>query len=535
MEAASLASPSCITVRMPVANPTNIHPFNSKASPALPELEARITELAGHLNAANHRLLLLIAEFDRRMGWAASGSQSCAHWLNWKCGIDLGAAREKVRVALAVEKLPQVSGAMARGQLSYSKVRAITRIATPETEDLLLNVALHGTTHHVETTVRSFRRAQQAEELSREARQQAERRLSYFFDDDGSLVFKGSLPAEVGALFMKAIEAALDTEYRANVSAETSTTDGAPRGGPCRPNVSAETSGVGAGGNPSGHGPAHDDPAPGERPSLSVRRADALARIAESFLAHGAEVLSAGDRSQIVVHVDAQTLRDGCAGRCEHENGPAMPVETARRFSCDASVISIVEDENGEPLNVGRKTRSIPPALRRALNSRDRGCRFPGCPNKHYVDGHHIEHWANGGETRLSNLALLCRFHHRQVHEGGIAIHVLHDGALRFVTKDGRSFVSLAPARLGSTDAPPADDILQGDWTDLVATHDSANIAINPNTAVTRWTGESMDYCVATDAFIYRLRHASPTDRASAATSAASPDVSAETSGARLN
>jgi hypothetical protein len=192
-----------------------------------------------------------------------------------------------------------------------------------------------------------------------------------------------------------------------------------------------------------------------------------------------------------------------------------MPVETARRFSCDASVVTIVENENGEPLNVGRKTRSIPPALRRALNSRDRGCRFPGCPNKHYVDGHHIEHWANGGETRLSNLALLCRFHHRQVHEGGVAIHVLNDGALRFAMKDGRSFVSLAPARLDSADAPPADDMLQGDWTDLVATHDSANIAVTPATAVTRWTGESMDYGVATDAFIYRIRHTTPPDRPS--------------------
>ena len=201
--------------------PRDLH-FNPKAPPALPELEAQITELAGHLNAANHRLLALIAEFDRRLGWAASGNQSCAHWLSWKCGIDLGAAREKVRVALALEKLPFVSAAMAGGGLSYSKVRAITRVATSETEELLLTIALHGNTHHVETTVRCFRRAQQAEELSREARQQAARRLSYLYDEDGSLVLKGSLPAEVGALFIKAIEAALEAADRPGVSAETS-------------------------------------------------------------------------------------------------------------------------------------------------------------------------------------------------------------------------------------------------------------------------------------------------------------------------
>jgi hypothetical protein len=473
-------------------------PFNPKAPPALPELEAQITELAGHLNAASHRLLVLIAEFERRQGWASSGSQSCAHWLSWKCGMDLGAAREKVRAALALEKLPRVSAAMASGQLSYSKVRAITRVAAPETEDVLLNIALHGNTHHVETTVRCFRRAQQAEELSREARQQAERRLSYLYDEDGSLVFKGSLPAEVGALFIKAIEAALEAQHRDSVSAETS------KGSGSLADIAAEQ---------------------GERPPLSVRRADALARIAESFLAHGAEALSAGDRNQIVVHVDAQTLRDGCAGRCEHEDGPAMAVETARRFSCDASVVSIIEGENGEPLNVGRKTRSVPPALRRALNSRDRGCRFPGCPNKHYVDGHHIKHWVNGGETRLSNLALLCRYHHRQVHEGGIAIEVLNDGALRFILRDGRSVTSLAPARLESDQAPLAEDVLQGTWFDLFCHHNAENIVITEDTAVTRWTGESMDYSAAVGSMLYRTHKAKAISPR--------PDVSAETPAAR--
>lgn len=133
------------------------------------DLAARITELAGHLNAATHRWLVLIAEFDRRHGWSDGYTRSCAHWLNWKCGIDLGAAREKVRVARALESLPSISAAMATGQLSYSKVRALTRVATPATESVLLNVALHGTAHHVEKLVRQFRRVQEVEELSREA------------------------------------------------------------------------------------------------------------------------------------------------------------------------------------------------------------------------------------------------------------------------------------------------------------------------------------------------------------------------------
>ena len=380
---------------------------------SIAELEAQITELAGHLNAANRRWLALIAEFDRRQGWSDWATQSCAHWLNWRCGIDMGAAREKLRVAHALEKLPKISDAMARGELSYSKVRAVTRVATAETEDFLLMIALHGTANHVENLVRHYRRAQQAEELSREERQQANRRVSYFFDDDGSLVLKASLPAETGSLLIKALDAALEQSSEPDVSAETQ--NGAR---------SEET------------------------PSFGARRADALAIVAESFLAHGAAALSGGDRHQLVVHVDAETLRDGVAGRCEHEHGPSLPAETARRFACDANVISVIEDADGEPLNVGRKTRTIPPPIRRALNARDRGCRFPGCSNTRYVDGHHIRHWAHGGETKLSNLVTLCRFHHRQVHEGGVVIQVLDDGALRFVRPNGRSLNSVTPEHL---------------------------------------------------------------------------------------
>ena len=156
----------------------------------LAQLEAEITELAGHLNAAQHRWLVLIAEFDRRNGWAEAGCLSCAHWLNFKCGIALGAAREKVRVAHALQALPKISASMSRGELSYSKVRALTRIACPETEDTLLMIALHGTAHHVERIVQQFRRAKEAEQLSREAQQYAGRSLSYFHDSDGSLVLK---------------------------------------------------------------------------------------------------------------------------------------------------------------------------------------------------------------------------------------------------------------------------------------------------------------------------------------------------------
>lgn len=446
-----------------------------------PDLESAITELAGHLNAATHRWLHLIAEFDRRNAWSDGCTHSCAHWLSWKCGVDLGAAREKVRVARALEGLPLIDAAMGRGELSYSKARALTRVATTATEDVLLNVALHGTTHHVESLVRQFRRVQEVEELSREARQYANRRLTYFHDDDGSLVVKLQLPAESGAVLLKALEAAMadvplpdHSQVDLRVSAETS--------------VTRERS--------TSHVPFIDDP-----PSPSARRADALVVLAESFLKHGAEALSGGDRHQIVVHVDAQSLNAHDSGRCEIEDGPTLPVETARRIACDSSMVKIVEDARGEPLDVGRKTRSIPPALRRALKSRDQGCVFPGCTHKRYVDGHHIQHWAEGGATKLSNLVSLCRFHHRAVHEGGIRIERLDDGAWRFIKRSGESLESCAPGR-----TRPLGDFARGSLAQLVAAHHASGLHIDARTAATRWRGERMDHGLAIDLLVARAR-----------------------------
>jgi len=160
--------------------------------PALstPELIAQITELAGHLNAGTYRWLVLIAEFDRRGAWNCGLTKSCAHWLNWKCGLDLGAAREKVRVAHALESLPLISAAMARGELSYSKVRALTRVACAGTEGALLAMALHGTASQVEKLVRHYRHVLEVAELSREARQYRNRSLSWRYGEDGSIVIK---------------------------------------------------------------------------------------------------------------------------------------------------------------------------------------------------------------------------------------------------------------------------------------------------------------------------------------------------------
>jgi hypothetical protein len=411
---------------------------------SLEDLEAEITQLAGHLNAANYRWLTLIAEFDRRNGWSDGKLPSCAHWLNFKCGLELGAAREKVRVAHALVGLPKIAASMARGELSYSKVRALTRVACEATEDNFLMIALHGTAHHVERLVRGYRRAREAEALSCEAQQHVNRGVNYWFTDDGSLLIKARLPAVAGALFVKALDAALASLPENEISA------------------------------------AMDE----ERPiAHAERRADALTSMAESFLSESSASSNGGDRFQVVVHVDAATLHSHAAGRCEIEQGPSIPIETARRLSCDSSLVAVLQNELGEPLDVGRKTRSIPPAIRRALNARDNGCRFPGCTHQRYVDAHHVEHWADGGQTKLANLVTLCRLHHRLVHEGEIAVETLPEGGWRFLHPDGRPFELVRRSH-------PAGY----NWEDLEETHAELGIHIDSNTAATRWRGERMDY-----------------------------------------
>ncbi|MGH7577827.1 MAG: DUF222 domain-containing protein, partial [Longimicrobiales bacterium] len=181
---------------------------------AIEELGDEIATLAAHLHAATQRLLVLIAEFDRLSGWESCGHRSCAHWLAFRTGIDLGAAREKVRAARALETLPLTRAAMARGELSFSQVRALSRVATAATEAELLELARGTTTAQLERIVRGWKKGSRKDEAERDREQQESRMFSVFPDDDGMYVVKGRLTPEVGALLMRAIEAAGDALYR---------------------------------------------------------------------------------------------------------------------------------------------------------------------------------------------------------------------------------------------------------------------------------------------------------------------------------
>ena len=172
-------------------------------------LAAAVSTLAAHIHAATYRLLALIAELDRREVWAAQGALSCAHWLSWACGIDTHTAREKVRVARALSDLPLLSEALAKGELGYSKARALTRIATPENEADLLNIGLHGTAQHVEKFVRLHRRAKRAEETEQADAQHENRGLTFWHEDDGTVVLHGRFPPEMGARILSALDAAM--------------------------------------------------------------------------------------------------------------------------------------------------------------------------------------------------------------------------------------------------------------------------------------------------------------------------------------
>src|SRR5256886_10013129 len=186
---------------------------------------------------------------------------------------------------------------------------------------------------------------------------------------------------------------------------------------------------------PAGTFPAD---ASAEPPTMPQQQADALALIAETALHHGIDPGAPGERYQVVVHVDASVLADADApGQSVLDDGAHVSAETSQRLACDASRVVMRHDPDGRILEVGARTRTIPPALRCALHHRDHGCRFPGCALR-FGQGHHIRHWAHGGPTTLSNLALLCRRHHRAVHEEGYQVDRQPDGDLRHCRPDRR-------------------------------------------------------------------------------------------------
>jgi Domain of unknown function (DUF222)/HNH endonuclease len=365
------------------------------------ELADELTQLASPLTAGTCRWLELLGEFDARDGWWEwHGVRSCVEWVSWQCSLDPRSAREHLRVARRLRDLPRTREAFRAGELSYSKVRALTRVADTDSEDELLQLARHATAAQLERMLGAYRRVS-ADEADHAQRT---RYVSYGFDEDGSVRLSAKLPAEDGALVLEALARAQAELREAARSAEAGT-------------VSLENGSA---------GPLDLRPEP-----AVATRADAFVAVCERALAEGVSPTPGGERYELVVHADLDALSHDTKGAVHTHNGPALAPATARRLGCDAAVVGSLE-RGGEVLSVGRRSRTIPAAMRRALSIRDQGCRFPGCDNRRWIDAHHIHHWAQGGETSLDNLVLLCRRHHRLLHEGGYEIERRADGQLAF-------------------------------------------------------------------------------------------------------
>ncbi len=419
------------------------------------ELADEITSLAGHLNAALAVWLARVAEFDRRRIWAAWGCLSCAHWIAWRCSLTPKTAREHVRVARRLEELPVVRAAFARGELSFSKVRALTRLEDVQDEATLVQLGLVHTAAQLERVVRVARRAtrEEAADVDRD------RDFALMPCADGSFELRGRLTSEDAAVLQRALDLAREVL---------------------------------------------GEQAPDPERTPAQLRADALVLLADSVLVTGPCGRSTADRHEVVVHVDVACLSGDEHGVRHVEGETPIAVETARRLCCDAGIVPQLEGPTGELLAIGRRTRTVPPAIRRALRHRDGGCRFPGCTATRWVDAHHVIHWADGGPTDLDNLVLLCARHHRAVHELGFTVRHADECAdapggfrgslpLIFTTPWGE--------RLDPAPRTPGDPGALLD-TVLVAT---GGRPPGPTTTVPGWNGERLDLACSVDAVLRQL------------------------------
>ena len=363
-------------------------------------LDDRIGEVSAYAHVALAQVAKASVEFDAIGGWSGGGIRSFPHWLTIKTGFDMHTGAELLRVGQAMRLLPKIAAAFEAGQLSFDKVRQITTVATPATDEFLLEIAQGASGAQLARICRSLRRIAEAD-----APEQAEDHLSrrgiwMHWDEHGMLELVARLTPEDAAV----VQAALESITGSRPVPE----------------------------------PADD--------RWAARKVDALVAMCEHVVAGGAENLVTSTAArQVVVHVDVGVLTgEASVGRCFVEGGSPLSAGAARRIGCEAEVIGVTE-RDGLPIDVGRKQRMVPDRLRLAVHVRDRFCRFPGCGVPAYrTEAHHHEHWALGGETNLDNLLLLCGFHHRRHHSGAYRIRKIV-GGFSFETDDGH--VIQPPAR----------------------------------------------------------------------------------------
>jgi hypothetical protein len=419
-------------------------------------LADEIARTAAHLAAGTHRLLACIRAFDASEEWGVQGAISCAHWLSWRIRLAPGAAREKVRVARALGALPRIDDALRRGILSYSQVRALTRVASAQNEERLLDLAQVCTAAQLERLCRGIRRAIAVTEDG--DRMDEYRTLKEETLENGMVRLTVVLHPDEAALVMKAVEHA--RRQPASVPTES-------------PNLASPAAGV-----------------PAETQQSSLPKTDALISVAETYLAHHDASGRGGPRTHIFLHLDQDPLAPDGGLAATLDDGTRVSAEAFRRLSCDATLVPV--HDTGPRFDLGRRTRTVSPALHQALLLRDRGCAFPACPNTLFLHAHHIHHWAHGGATALHNLVLLCGTHHRLIHEGGFGVRREGEGRISFSGKRGE-VIAIAPA--------PRE--VEGDGVEALAIwNEESGLDIDAQTGFPGWDGERIDYAWAADAVL---------------------------------
>jgi hypothetical protein len=375
-----------------------IEGFRAEVLGKLPDerVEEDFLELQRAVEALEVERLRRLTEIDRRALHARDGHLSAASWVASKTRNGWGAARRDVRTARALEQMPSTVGALRDGDVSLGSARILVEAhgVDPEAfsrdEEVLVDAAARHTVGELHRVCAFWRQRVERERAPRaEDRRRARRSLHASVTYGGMVRVDGDLDPETGETFLTAMRAVLDAEAR--------------------------------GGLPEERTPAQ-------------RRVDALGEICRGWLDRSDRATVAGERPHVTVTVGLEALKG--RGPAELDHAGPIPPQLARRLACDATVARVVLGPRSEPLDIGRRTPVVPSAMRRAVIARDGRCRFPGCDRPHtWCDAHHVVHWADGGATSVSNLVLLCRRHHRAVHDGfGLE---LVDGRPRFIRADG--------------------------------------------------------------------------------------------------
>lgn len=477
------------------------------------ELAAHIRSFASRIAAAMCAFLLAVAEYDRREAWAVWECRSMTEWLSWQCAISAGTAAQYCRTAQALVALPVVQARFAVGELSYSQVRAICRVATAENEELLVDLARSMTANQLEQVVSSYRRCREVAE--EEARHRDRRRtLQWGFDEDGSITGVFRLPPEDGAVLVRAIGERVVPFDPTGVDRDDETADpiGARRADALVELAAADLVRH-AGDDTAEHadrhlvtviadlsvlrpddaepaGPVVDvDVVPNQRPGDQDHADGHEPDGTEDRTGNGTEE-GAGDGIATDEECGggasrpAGEHRSGGVGRCQVAGGPGLAPSTIRRLLCDQPCVTILTDQDGTVLDVGRRTRRV----NRALDHRDRGCRFPGCQASR-IDAHHVWHWVDGGPTRLDNLVSLCARHHHRHHQGGFRIEGQASGTLEFVLPNGQRLATTPP---DAAPSPPGGGL--------------AGLA-RPDACTPDWDGSHLDLPMIIDGLQWADRH----------------------------